>query len=143
MLVLNGDSYFDIDIKKLYNRHRELNGDITISLKYMRDFDRYGTVKIINNKIVGFAEKSFTKAGYINGGIYAVNKDMFHKNNCRGKFSFENDLLHKTIDNLNIYPFIGDGYFIDIGIPEDYQKAQYDFNLFEQVRSAKRNLSMF
>ncbi|EAK0433060.1 nucleotidyltransferase family protein [Campylobacter lari] len=116
--VLNGDTIFDIDLKKLV-----LNDSrICIALKQMQNFDRYGTVNVDDQGVVtSFEEKVFKKQGLINGGIYLLKKDIFDEFNLEKKFSFE-EFLQKNHKVLKIQTQIFDDYFIDIGIPEDYKK---------------------
>ncbi|EDP3986480.1 NTP transferase domain-containing protein, partial [Campylobacter jejuni] len=84
--VLNGDTIFDIDLKKLILN----NSKICLALKQMNDFDRYGTVELDSkNYIKLFKEKEFKKQGLINGGIYFLNKDIFNDFTLQEKFSFE------------------------------------------------------
>ena len=124
VFVLNGDTFFEMNLKKLEEEHLKTRADITLSLKNMYNFDRYGKVIVNNNRVVMFKEKEFTNSGFINGGVYMLQKDIF--NNCSSKFSFE-DFLEKNLQKLSLYSYIDNGYFIDIGIPDDYQKAIYDF----------------
>ena len=63
----------------------------------------------------------------INGGVYYLRKSLFDKITTNQKFSFEKDILEKHLNDLNIQGKIFDNYFIDIGIPEDYEKAKIDF----------------
>ncbi|EPT1968507.1 sugar phosphate nucleotidyltransferase, partial [Campylobacter coli] len=114
--VVNGDTFFDIDLKKLV-----LNGSkICIALKQMQNFDRYGTVNVDEQGIVtSFEEKVFKKQGLINGGIYLLKKDIFDEFSLEKKFSFE-EFLQENYKSLKIQTQIFDDYFIDIGIPEDY-----------------------
>jgi D-glycero-alpha-D-manno-heptose 1-phosphate guanylyltransferase len=128
VLVINGDTYFDLGIKDLMDFHRQGSFDLTMSLKPMENFDRYGTVVTDhNNKVIGMAEKQPSSKGLINGGVYVIKKSLLNKFPLNTKFSFETEVLEKEINNIEIGAFISDGYFIDIGIPEDYAKAQEDF----------------
>ncbi|ECV9672084.1 NTP transferase domain-containing protein [Campylobacter jejuni] len=115
--VLNGDTFFDIDLKKLV-----LNGSkICIALKQIQNFDRYGTVNVDEQGIVtSFEEKVFKKQGLINGGIYLLKKDIFDEFGSEKKFSFE-EFLQENYKPLKIQTQIFNDYFIDIGVPEDYQ----------------------
>lgn len=113
-LVLNGDTFLDCDYKELYK-----NEDLTLVLKHMNNCTRYGRVVTEKNKIIEFVEKGAPKEGLINGGIYLVTKKDLK--NLHGTFSFETDFLHKK---KNIRAFITNGYFIDIGVPEDYKDAK-------------------
>lgn len=115
--VLNGDTFFDIDLSKL-----KLNGSkICLALKQMNDFDRYDTVNVNEHGFVlSFEEKIFKNQGLINGGIYLLTKDIFNEFDLEKKFSFE-EFLQENYEKLKAKSHIFDDYFIDIGVPEDYR----------------------
>lgn len=114
--VLNGDTLFDIDLKKLILS----SSKICIALKQMQNFDRYGTVNVDDQGFAtSFEEKVFKKRGLINGGVYLLRKNIFDEFNLEEKFSFE-EFLQENYKTLKIQTQIFDDYFIDIGIPEDY-----------------------
>ena len=122
--ILNGDTFFDIKLSSLKNE----NSDISLALKPMFNFDRYGTVELNEeDRIISFNEKKQCDQGLINGGIYYFKKSLFDKIKTENKFSFEKDILEKHLLDLKIQGKIFDNYFIDIGIPEDYEKAKIDF----------------
>ena len=124
-MVLNGDTFFNIDLRKMIDFHHAEDSILTIAVKPMHDFDRYGAVNIKDSRVVGFEEKTFKRCGYINGGVYAMKKTIsgfFDPD--KDAFSFEVDFLHKKINNIRPFAFISDDYFIDIGMPDDYKKAQ-------------------
>ncbi len=126
VVILNGDTFIDMDLSKMYDQYQEKGFDIVMGLKKMYNFDRYGVVSIVDNKITNFKEKKFTKVGYINTGTYIVCKTIFNKIGL-DSFSFE-DFMQNNLDNLDVYPFIcDDAYFIDIGIPSDYERCKIDF----------------
>ena len=128
VLVLNGDTLFSVDVKQILDTHLEKQAACTLSLKPMDNFDRYGVVEF--NKqgiIISFKEKQFYTAGYINGGVYALNVKQFLQEGLPGKFSFEKDYLEKKVNENKFYGIVQDKYFIDIGIPADYEKAQREF----------------
>jgi len=121
VFIINGDTFFDIDIAKL-----SLEGEskLQLSLKPMVDFDRYGCVEVDSrDNVTDFTEKTYRKSGNINGGIYLVLNNIFDDFELSDKFSFE-ELMQNNIEKLQISAKIFDNYFIDIGIPEDYKKAQ-------------------
>jgi len=124
--ILNGDSFFNIDLRAFKESFDREKADISIALKEMQNFDRYGLIELNQNRVVEFKEKSFCKKGYINAGIYLVKSDILQNFESKS-FSFESDFLQKSIDSLNIRGFKSDGYFIDIGIPEDYERAKEYF----------------
>lgn len=125
VLVLNGDTLYKIDAEELSSFHQQKKSVCTIALKPMQSFDRYGVVEINKNNVVtSFKEKQFYDSGLINGGVYALNVEKFLSHNYPDKFSFEKDFLEKEYTHRNIFGITQDEYFIDIGIPEDYKKAQ-------------------
>jgi|PlaIllAssembly_1097288.scaffolds.fasta_scaffold127518_2 D-glycero-alpha-D-manno-heptose 1-phosphate guanylyltransferase len=122
-LVINGDTFFPIDLKKFYDFHIENSNLVSIALKRMKDFDRYGTVECHEDTIVRFREKGFCSEGLINGGIYLINKNYFESKELPEVFSIEKDLMEKEAGSGILKAQIFDDIFIDIGIPEDYQRA--------------------
>ena len=127
VLILNGDTFFKTDISKLEKSNSIAEADITLSLKQMDNFDRYGAVEIEKNIIKSFEEKRFYKRAYINCGVYVINKSIFDKITTSYKFSFE-EFLEKSLSDLKVSSFVSnDSYFIDIGIPSDYEKAKINF----------------
>ncbi|HTB51971.1 MAG TPA: nucleotidyltransferase family protein [Ferruginibacter sp.] len=128
VLVLNGDTMFSIDVQKLAAAHTSFVADCTLSLKPMEHFDRYGVVELNkDHTIASFKEKQFYEKGLINGGVYALQTENFLQKQLPEKFSFEKDYLEKYFIDHKMYGDIQDEYFIDIGIPEDYQRAQIEF----------------
>lgn len=127
VLIINGDTYFDVWISELLSFHQQGLFDLTMSLKPMENFDRYGTVLINHTKVVEMVEKQPSDKGLINGGVYIVKRSLLNKYPVNTKFSFETDFLEKDINHIEIGAFISDGYFIDIGIPEDYARAQEEW----------------
>jgi D-glycero-alpha-D-manno-heptose 1-phosphate guanylyltransferase len=126
VLVFNGDTFFDINLDTLKRNSRKHN-KITIALKEMENIERYGSVELDKfNNISNFKEKQFFTKAFINGGIYLLSKSIF-EDYKKTIFSFE-DFLEKNFHNLNANGVIlNNSYFIDIGVPEDYRKAQLDF----------------
>lgn len=125
VIVTNGDTLFKSNIHSLLDFHFKNKADCTLSLKPMKDFDRYGVVEINERGSVKiFKEKQFYKKGLINGGVYALNVSKFLSEDLPEKFSFEKDYLEQYVDQRKIYGISQDEYFIDIGIPQDYKRAQ-------------------
>lgn len=115
--VLNGDTFFDVNLDRL----KLDNSDICVALKPMKNFDRYGSVDIDNNSYISaFNEKKFTSNGLINGGVYLIKKNIFNSFNLPNKFSFE-EFFQVNFLSLRAKACVFDDYFIDIGIPQDYQ----------------------
>lgn len=128
VIVVNGDTLFSANLKSLSLLHETNNADCTIALKAMKDFDRYGAVELNDdNTIKAFNEKQFCVNGTINGGIYALSIADVLTDNYPEAFSFEKEYLEKNTGIKKLYGVVNDGYFIDIGIPEDYLRFQKDY----------------
>jgi D-glycero-alpha-D-manno-heptose 1-phosphate guanylyltransferase len=131
-LVLNGDSMFRVNYRQMYDQHIKKCAEVTIAVLKTQDAGRYGTI-IMNrsNLITGFKEKSPTvRSGLINGGVYYVEKQFIMNSRFRGKFSLEKDCFETLVEESRFYGFRENSYFLDIGIPSDYNKAQNDFVKF-------------
>ncbi|MFT5512139.1 MAG: D-glycero-alpha-D-manno-heptose 1-phosphate guanylyltransferase [Bacteroidia bacterium] len=128
VLIFNGDTFFDINLSNFIEQHQQNKNGMTIALKHMSDVNRYGMVDLEGDKIRGFTEKSETlKSGWINGGIYALDRDLFLSETRSSQFSMEVDFMEKMVGKIRIEGHKSTGYFIDIGIPEDYTKANTYF----------------
>lgn len=124
VLVLNGDTLFKIQLDTFAAFHHQHAAACTLALKPMEYFDRYGVVELQDNGAVkNFKEKQYYEYGFINGGIYALQTDAFLKEGLPEKFSFEKDYLEKLYTQRPMFGMVQDAYFIDIGIPEDYERA--------------------
>ncbi len=125
VFVFNGDTFFDVDLLSMAAEYKRKASSLMIAVKEMRNFTRYGSLELKNDKIVCFNEKQPCSAGYINGGVYCLSRTLLESvpKNC---FSFENDFLARRceLQDGGIDAFVSYGYFIDIGVPEDYFRAQ-------------------
>ncbi|MCZ2298233.1 MAG: nucleotidyltransferase family protein [Chitinophagales bacterium] len=135
VLIVNADTFFEVNVQQLFSFHTVSKAHCTVSLKLMKNFDRYGSVELEKEtqNIISFKEKTFIQEGYINAGYLVLNKNYFllTTKNLPAIFSFEKDFLEKNVDAMLIKGFPYDGYFIDIGIPEDFNTAQEIFKYFE------------
>lgn len=135
ILVLNGDSFFDINISQFYKQHIQSNSQHSMALREVENASRYGTVLLDEStrKIISFKEKSGLEVkGLINGGVYIINQNLFRSSTPhQTNFSIEKDFFEKQLYRQTILGFEFDGYFIDIGIPEDYERAQNEFKRFK------------
>lgn len=131
--IINGDTFFEVDLNIFKKQHEQNLSLLSLALKPLKNFDRYGNVEVNDKHIINnYNEKSFCKKGQINGGIYILKKDANLFSNYSEKFSFETDFLQKRVSEIQMYGFIYNDYFIDIGEPEDYSKAQNDFKTIFQ-----------
>jgi D-glycero-alpha-D-manno-heptose 1-phosphate guanylyltransferase len=124
-IVLNADTFFGVPLHQLVTLHKNNKAACTLALKPMKNFDRYGVVELNEqNRVTGFSEKKYHDAGLINGGVYALSVAAFLQKSFHPIFSFEKDYLENEFNREIITGLISDSYFIDIGIPEDFQRAQ-------------------
>jgi D-glycero-alpha-D-manno-heptose 1-phosphate guanylyltransferase len=123
VFAFNGDSFFKMDLSHFYNEHKKNKADISIALKYVGKSDRYSSVCIDDNsRVISFEKLSHEKNILISSGMYVLKKDLLK--DMPQKFSFEKDFLEKEYKHVSIYGTVFDGFFIDIGIPEDYERAK-------------------
>lgn len=131
VLIVNGDTFYDVDVESLAGIHEQENADLTLALKPMRNISRYGIVRFAGTRVIAFEEKQQVAAGHINGGLYMANRDLFDGFDLADRFSFEEDFLRPYVAQLRIHCHVSDGYFIDIGVPEDYLRAQQELKVYE------------
>jgi len=126
VFIVNGDTYFDVDLKAFNNFHQAHQSPLSLALKPMKQFDRYGSIQLDEEeqRITAFHEKQYCEEGLINGGIYRTSAGFLKSLALPEKFSFETAVLEPGVRAGKLYGYISDTYFIDIGIPEDYEAAK-------------------
>lgn len=129
VIIMNGDTFFEINLNKMMDFHKKNKSDFTMAVRKSENIKNSGSIYYNNEKqIISFKEKKDVGAGLINGGIYIVKKNIFYNIN-KIKFSLEHDFLEKNINNYKIMAYESNEYFIDIGTPEDYYKANNHFSV--------------
>ena len=125
--VLNADTFYQIDYSRLNLLRRDQNLHMALVLRKVPDVSRYGEAVLTGNRLTGFNEKtSESRPGTINGGIYLMSRALMDEI-PDGKVSLENDMIPRWLkEGKNLGGIINDGYFIDIGIPEDYYRFMED-----------------
>lgn len=125
VLVLNGDTFVEINYSRLIDWHNKNHSEITIAINYMQKVGRFGVITIDdNNKIIKFIEKGpSTRESWISAGVYLINKSIFNNIELEKNISLEKDLFPSYIGN-NIYGYKNYGDMIDIGIPGSFSEAQ-------------------
>ncbi|MFY7651498.1 MAG: nucleotidyltransferase family protein [Chitinophagaceae bacterium] len=125
VLIVNGDTFFAFSVQELWQTHQNNSAVCTLALKPMKNFDRYGVVELTaENRVNAFCEKKPYQQGLINGGVYLLDAAFFKQQTFSTVFSFEKIFLEQYFQTNCIAGCVQDGYFIDIGIPEDFEKAQ-------------------
>lgn len=127
VFILNGDTFLKLDYQKMFAQHQQQKSELTIALREIQDCTRYGSVSLQENRIIAFKEKGEHASGWINAGVYLTNKNIFEKYPLPNRFSFETDFLFPYIQQLKPHAFCVNDFFIDIGVPEDYQRAISSF----------------
>jgi NDP-sugar pyrophosphorylase family protein len=131
-LLLNGDSYCDLDLAEFENFHRERAGDVSIALAKVENASRFGRVIVgSNDRVERFEEKNpAEEPGWINAGIYLFRRRLLEAIATNRPVSMEREVLPACIAHGNVFGFRDDGRFIDIGVPESYDKAEaFFFNM--------------
>jgi NDP-sugar pyrophosphorylase family protein len=123
-LVMNGDSFIEIDFPQLIRFHRESGGIASMAVLRMQNEKRYGTVQMdAAGRVNGFAEKiGSDSGGLVNAGVYVFNRQIFELI-PEGPASLEKDIFPQLLAR-GVYASEQRGVFIDIGTPEDYARAQ-------------------
>jgi D-glycero-alpha-D-manno-heptose 1-phosphate guanylyltransferase len=126
-LLLNGDTFFDVTYSELLNFHNRHSSDWTFSLFRVDEVDRYMGLDIAPDGKLGSCTFDPNKEGcLINGGVYLVNPDILSKTMfvIGDKLSLENQLIRALRDlDAKLFGKEFSGSFIDIGTPEDYERA--------------------
>ncbi len=130
VLVLNGDTFLAANYADMLRFHTAQGAAVTIAVVHQRDIARYGGVVIKENRIVGFDEKGRSGPGWINGGAYVLNKNLAWPSTLAEKFSIEKDFFVPEVARLRLAAYEVEGYFLDIGVPEDLDRAQTELAQF-------------
>ena len=123
--VLNGDTYIDLEVDAIeaqWQRHRLP----IIVARDVPDTGRYGRLDVAGESVVGFAEKGRSGRGLINAGAYVFPAAIAGEFPDDRAFSLENEFLSDAVVRLPVQFFVSRGHFIDIGVPEDYARAQIE-----------------
>ena len=132
VLVLNGDTYLDANYAEMMRFHLEQGAGISMAVTRQPNIARYGGVLVKENRIVGFEEKGRSGSGLINAGAYVLPTAMQWPAALPEKFSLEVDFLAPEIGRLTPAAYEVDGFFLDIGVPEDLDRAQIELAGFFQ-----------
>lgn len=131
LLVINGDTFFDINLDALLKFNFEKKGAATIALSNVLDVARFGEVKTNqNDKIIKFIEKpsitsEVTRAGLVSGGVYLLNQRAINELlKFKTPFSIEKDYFQKVVGDLDLFGYIADITHYDIGTPSGYRKTE-------------------
>jgi NDP-mannose synthase len=126
-LVMNGDVLCDLDFRAFYQAHCDAGNDISVSVCRREQFINYGVLKYgEDGRITGFSEKprySFD----VCMGVNCLNRRILERLKPGEAYGFDNLILDGIRDGLKMIARPFDGYWLDIGRPEDYETADADF----------------
>jgi NDP-sugar pyrophosphorylase family protein len=133
-LLMNGDSLFDINLQSLIEEHARRPAPMTIALARVTDGRRYGRVTLApDGMITAFAEKSDSLTpALINSGLYIIERSLLDLIPADRPVSLEVDVIPPLVGK-GLRGVAFEGFFIDIGIPEDYARAQADPAVFDRI----------
>ena len=124
VFVLNGDTYLEVDYAAMSGAHAAYGVALSLAVARVPDVGRYGSLRIEDDRILAFLEKGSRGPGYINAGVYLVDTDLLAGIPAGTPYSFEQELMVPSVATLRPLAFRTNGLFIDIGVPEDYERAQ-------------------
>lgn len=128
ILVMNGDSYCRYNLEEYGAFHKQKHAMASLLLTFVDDTRRYGCVKVDeHNYVLAFEEKrSSEEPGWINAGVYIIDRDIISEIPHRRFVSLEKEIFPSLIGR-EFYGFMSDGYFLDIGTPKDFATAEMYF----------------
>jgi D-glycero-alpha-D-manno-heptose 1-phosphate guanylyltransferase len=128
VFVLNGDTYLELDFRAMMDAHGRAGSHLSMAICHVSDVARYGALEVDGRIVHRFLEKGRSGPGWINAGTYLLGPDLRARLRPKGAFSFEHDLLEPEVSSIRPLTFRVAGLFIDIGVPEDYARAQQIFS---------------
>ncbi len=129
-LTINGDIIFDdLNISRLVKYHREKDAVATMVLTRVDDASRFGLVSMDDDgRVIAFREKPRHPApGLVNAGIYVFEPSIFEYIPVGKPASLEEEVFPDLADEGKLYAYVHNGYWVDVGEPEDYEKVVRDF----------------
>lgn len=128
VLVMNGDSYCEVNLREFWLWHVARHSDATLLLTKVFDTERFGQVRVgSDGKVTAFEEKGSKQSpGWINAGIYLINRDWLEAIPRRRAVSLEREVFPTWIGR-GLCGFQRESRFVDIGTSESYASAQSFF----------------
>ena len=127
LFALNGDTCVDLDYREMLRSHVDGGERLSLAVCAIDDAARYGALDVHEGHVRGFHEKGRLGPGLINAGVYLLSADIVQSIPPGQPHSFEQQLLVPQVGVIRPAAFLSKGLFIDIGVPEDYARAQQLF----------------
>ncbi|GLS03830.1 D-glycero-D-manno-heptose 1-phosphate guanosyltransferase [Chitiniphilus shinanonensis] len=129
VFIFNGDTFLDLEISEIEALWIKERKPLIVG-REVNDTSRYGRLLTEGSVATGFTEKGVEGPGLINGGCYVLQAHQLDEFLVGSNFSFELDFLAPAVKQRQFGVFITHGKFIDIGIPEDFHRAQIELSEF-------------
>jgi D-glycero-alpha-D-manno-heptose 1-phosphate guanylyltransferase len=123
IFIVNGDTFLDLDVNQV-ERNWQMHRRPIIVAREQPDTTRYGRLLVVDGGVTAIADKGATGPGLINAGCYVFNRGQLDRYPVGLPFSLESDYLSKAVASTRFDVYVTTGIFIDIGVPEDYRRAQ-------------------
>ena len=132
VLVINGDTFVDVNLRELTQFHGSSNALATVAAVHAADWGRYGSMRVdASGRITGFVEKTATDEGMagdekraINAGVYVFERKLLRRIRSDRRVSLEREIFPPLVKSKKAYGLVKDAYFLDIGVPDDFVRAQ-------------------
>lgn len=138
-LVVNGDVFTDLDVRRLWDRHHEVDAEATIALTPVEDPSRYGVVPTDPaGKVLGFVEKpprDEAPTNWINAGTYVLEPSVLARIDPGRRVSIERETFPAIVEDGGLWALQSHAYWVDAGTPETYVRIQLD--LIDGVRGGE------
>ena len=125
--VFNGDTFLDLESVLVENHWQSRQRPIIVG-REVPETSRYGRLLEKDGVVTGFAEKGMNGPGLINAGCYVLGRQQLNMFKLGVPFSLEKDFLIPAVERCEFDVFVTTGAFIDIGVPEDYMRAQQELS---------------
>lgn len=123
VFVFNGDTFLDLEIDQVEQQWQSRRHPIIVG-RAVADTSRYGRLLVSDGVVQGFAGKDIAGPGLINAGCYVFKRQQLDDFPADQPFSLESDFLAPAVARGEFDVFVTAGKFIDIGVPEDFLRAQ-------------------
>lgn len=123
VFIFNGDTFLDLEVEKAEHQWITAQRPVIVA-RQVDDTSRYGRLLVDNGVATGFTEKGVSGSGLINAGCYILGREQLNAFSPGAVFSLETDYLTPAVEKRQFDVFVTQGLFIDIGIPDDFLRAQ-------------------
>jgi D-glycero-alpha-D-manno-heptose 1-phosphate guanylyltransferase len=126
VFALNADTLLDLDYRAMERGFARAERSLGLAVRSVDDTARYGRAVLRDDRVVAFEPAGRSGQGIINAGVYLFGRNLLDDCGLPERFSFEHDFLEPRAAQLQPFAFATSDYFIDIGVPSDYGRAQHE-----------------